>query len=46
MSVVAIKDILPGEEIRVSYNYEIPKAPQWYQVKPSTLKPNLVLIWT
>lgn len=31
MSVVAISDIAIGEEILVSYNYSIPKAPLWYQ---------------
>ena len=31
MSIVAVKDILEGEEIFVSYNYSLPLAPPWYQ---------------
>ena len=32
MSVVAKRDISPGEEIFVSYNYSLATAPSWYQV--------------
>ena len=32
MSVVAVRDIAPGEEVFVSYNYAVPLAPDWYQV--------------
>ena len=31
MSVVAKRDILPGEEIFVSYNYSLAQAPAWYK---------------
>jgi len=31
MSVVALRDIKPGEEVFVSYNYCIGSAPPWYQ---------------
>ena len=33
MSVVAYRDIAAGEEVNVSYNYDIQKAPQWYRVR-------------
>ena len=32
MSIVASRDLVPGEEIFVSYNYALEKAPEWYQV--------------
>jgi SET domain-containing protein len=32
MSLVAKRDIEPGEEIYTSYNYDVQKAPVWYQV--------------
>jgi hypothetical protein len=32
MSLVAKRDIQPGEEIFTSYNYDVQKAPIWYQV--------------
>ena len=32
MSIVANRDLEPGEEVFVSYNYDIQKAPEWYQV--------------
>ena len=31
MSIVATRDIVAGEEILVSYNYDIPHAPAWYR---------------
>lgn len=31
MSVVAKRDIVEGEEILVSYNYEMVHAPEWYK---------------
>ena len=31
MSIVAAKDIVAGEEVLVSYNYDIPHAPSWYR---------------
>jgi len=31
MSIVANRDLEPGEEVFVSYNYDIQKAPEWYQ---------------
>jgi hypothetical protein len=31
MSIVASRDLLAGEEIFVSYNYSVHKAPEWYQ---------------
>jgi hypothetical protein len=33
MSLVAKRDIEPGEEIFTSYNYDVQKAPVWYQVR-------------
>ena len=33
MSIVSSKDIQAGEEIFVSYNYDIQKSPAWYQVR-------------
>ena len=32
MSIVATRDLVAGEEIFVSYNYALEKAPEWYQV--------------
>ena len=37
MSVVAARDILPGEEILVSYNYDVSKSPGWYQVRSNKI---------
>lgn len=31
MSIIALRDLHPGEEILVCYNYKLEKAPQWYQ---------------
>ena len=31
MSIVATRDIRPGEELYASYNYVIAMAPDWYQ---------------
>jgi len=31
MSIVATRDLVAGEEIFVSYNYALEKAPEWYQ---------------
>ena len=31
MSIVATRDIVAGEEVLVSYNYDIPHAPVWYR---------------
>ena len=31
MSIVATKDIVAGEEVLVSYNYDVPHAPAWYR---------------
>ena len=33
MSLVAKRDIEPGEEIFTSYNYDVQRAPVWYQVQ-------------
>ena len=39
MSIVATRDLVAGEEIFVSYNYALEKAPEWYQVShPSYVK--------
>ena len=39
MSIVATRDLVAGEEIFVSYNYALEKAPEWYQVShPSYIK--------
>ena len=32
MGVMANRDLVAGEEVFVSYNYNIGKAPDWYQV--------------
>ena len=32
MSIVASRDLVAGEEVFVSYNYALEKAPEWYQV--------------
>ena len=31
MSLVSKRELLPGEEITVSYNYRVEWAPVWYQ---------------
>ena len=31
MSIVAVRNIMPGEEILVNYNYDVKMAPDWYQ---------------
>ena len=31
MSIVAVRTIMPGEEILVNYNYDVKMAPEWYQ---------------
>ena len=39
MSIVATRDLVASEEIFVSYNYALEKAPEWYQVShPSYIK--------
>ena len=35
MSIVTSEEIEQGEEIQVSYNYDIQKSPEWYQVRIS-----------
>ena len=36
MGVMANRDLIAGEEVFVSYNYNIGKAPDWYQVRWGT----------
>ena len=31
MSIVATRDVTAGEEVLVSYNYDVPHAPAWYR---------------
>ena len=31
MSIVAVRDIVPDEEVLVNYNYNLKMAPDWYQ---------------
>ena len=38
MSIVATRDLVAGEEIFVSYNYALEKAPEWYQVLQPSIK--------
>ena len=38
MSIVATRDLVAGEEIFVSYNYALEKAPEWYQVLQPCIK--------
>ena len=37
MSIVASRDLVAGEEVFVSYNYALEKAPEWYQVLGATV---------
>ena len=38
MSIGATRDLVAGEEIFVSYNYALEKAPEWYQVLQPCIK--------